>query len=179
MTSPSDRCLRRLAELGIEATTHDHPAVFTVAESADIKAALPGAHSKNLFLKDKKGRLFLLSACHSTPVDLKRLHEVIGANGRVSFGSAELLGEVLGVEPGSVTPFGVMNDEAGRVTVVLDAAMMEWDLLNFHPLVNTKTTTVGRDDLLRFLRASGHEPIVTTIPAPPERNCVTDPTSPS
>ena len=155
-----------LEKLGIAAETAEHAPVFTVAESRAIKAALPGGHSKNLFLTDKKGRLFLVVARDETAIDLKRLHEAIGAAGRLSFGSAELLRGTLGVEPGSVTPFALLNDADGRVAVVLDAALMAFTRVNFHPLVNSMTTTVGRDDLVAFLRATGHEPRVLALPEP-------------
>jgi Ala-tRNA(Pro) deacylase len=160
-----DDFFARLAKLGIETATYHHPAVFTVDESASVKAAIPGAHSKNLFLKDRKGRLFLVVALDRTSIDLKRLHGIIGANGRLSFGSANLLREVLGVEPGSVTPFAVMNDAAARVTVILDGALMHHALLNFHPLRNTMTTSIARDDLIAFLRATGQEPQIRSLPS--------------
>ncbi|HYI88909.1 MAG TPA: prolyl-tRNA synthetase associated domain-containing protein [Beijerinckiaceae bacterium] len=147
------------------AETAEHAPVFTVAESRAIKAAIPGGHSKNLFLKDRKGRLFLVVARDETAIDLKRLHEAIGA-GRLSFGSAELLRETLGVEPGSVTPFALLNDADRRVAVVLDAALMTFARVNFHPLVNSMTTTVARDDLVAFLKATGHEPRVLALPEP-------------
>lgn len=158
--------LNRLAELGIEAETVEHEPVFTVAESRPVKARIPGAHSKNLFVKDKKGRLFLITAKDETPIDLKRVHEAIGASGRVSFGSADQLREALGVEPGSVTPFAAVNDSEGQVTVILDANLMEHERVNFHPLVNSMTTGVHRDDLVRFLRATGHEPRILRLPEP-------------
>lgn len=158
--------LDRLADLGIEAETVEHEPVFTVAESRPVKARIPGAHSKNLFVKDKKGRLFLITAKDETPIDLKRVHEAIGASGRVSFGSADQLREALGVEPGSVTPFAVVNDSEGQVTVILDANLMEHERVNFHPLVNSMTTGVHRDDLVRFLRATGHEPRILRLPEP-------------
>jgi Ala-tRNA(Pro) deacylase len=158
--------LDHLAALGIAADTVEHEPVFTVAESRPVKARIPGAHSKNLFVKDKKGRLFLITARDETPIDLKRAHEAIGASGRLSFGSAEQLREVLGIEPGSVTPFAVVNDRAGRVTVILDANLMEHERVNFHPLVNSMTTGVSREDLLRFLRATGHEPAIVRLPEP-------------
>lgn len=159
--------LERLATLGIATETVEHPPVFTVAESASIKAAIPGAHSKNLFVKDKKGRLFLITAKGETAIDLKRVHEAIGASGRLSFGSADQLREVLGVEPGSVTPFAVINDTQGRVTMILDADLMEHERVNFHPLVNSMTTGVSREDLLVFLRATSHEPLILHLPEPP------------
>jgi Ala-tRNA(Pro) deacylase len=162
-----DHLFTRLAELGIDAETYHHPAVFTVDESAPVKAAIPGAHSKNLFLKDRKGQLFLVVALDRTQIDLKRLHGVIGASGRLSFGSADLLREVLGVEPGSVTPFAAMNDAEGRVRVILDEALMRNQTVNFHPLQNTMTTGIAREDLIAFLRATGHEPLIRPLPAPP------------
>jgi Ala-tRNA(Pro) deacylase len=158
----------KFAELGIATKTHEHAAVFTVAESRGVKDAMPGGHTKNLFVKDKKGRIFLVTAEAERPIDLKRLHETIGGSGRLSFGSAELLREVWGVEPGSVTPLGAINDADGRVTVVLDAELMRHDPVNVHPLVNTATTALAPDDLLRFLRATGHEPLIVALPAPPE-----------
>ena len=165
-TTPQD-LLARLAALGIETQTVEHVAVFTVAESKFIKELIPGGHTKNLFLKDKKGRIFLVTAQAEAQIDLKRLHETIGASGRVSFGSAELLGEVLGVEPGSVTPLALVNDVEGRVSFVLDETLTGYDVINVHPLVNTMTTSIAARDLLAFLRETGHEPRVLALPAPP------------
>jgi Ala-tRNA(Pro) deacylase len=119
-------------------------------------------------VKDKKGRLFLITAKDETPIDLKRTHEAIGASGRLSFGSAEQLRRVLGVEPGSVTPFAIANDRAGQVTVILDANLMEHERVNFHPLVNSMTTGVSREDLLKFIRSTGHEPVILRLPEPPQ-----------
>lgn len=156
-----------LDELGIASTTQDHAAVFTVAESTEVHDRMPGGHTKNLFLKDKKGRIFLVVALHHAEIDLKSLHQKIGAQGRLSFGKPDLLMEVLGVEPGSVTPFALFNDrEAQRVTPIFDAAMMEFDPLNFHPLQNTATTSIARDDLLVFARACGHDPQVIAVSGP-------------
>lgn len=151
-----------LARLGIETTTHRHEPVFTVEQAKRVCGALPGAHSKNLFLKDKKGRIFLVVALADRAVDLKALHIGLGC-GRLSFGSAELLGEILGVTPGSVTPFAVINDVDHRVTVALDVALMAADLLNFHPLANTATTAIGPGDLVTFLAATGHPPLVIDL----------------
>ena len=152
--------------LGIATTTYEHVAVFTVAESHHVKETIPGGHTKNLFLKDKKSRLFLVVALGSAVIDLKRLHEVIGANGRLSFGSGDLLEEVWGVKPGSVTPFGAIADPDGRVTVVLDQAMMEHEILNYHPLENTATTSIARADLVTFLKATGHDPLILPVSQP-------------
>jgi Ala-tRNA(Pro) deacylase len=124
-------------------------------------------HTKNLFLRDKKGALYLVVAPEDAAIELKSLHRVVGASGRFSFGSAELLRETLGVEPGSVTPFAAINDQAGRVMVVLDAAMMTHDVLNFHPLVNTGTTTISREGLLKFLEATGHRARIEAVSVPP------------
>ena len=157
-----------LADQGIAASTLDHPAVFRVEDGPGIKDALPGGHTKNLFLKDKKGRLFLVSAEAHARIDLKRLHERIGASGRLSFGSAELLMEKLGVTPGSVTAFAVINDRAGDVTMVLDATLASGEDVNFHPLINTATLRVSRDDLLAFFRNTGHEPLIVDLPVPPD-----------
>jgi Ala-tRNA(Pro) deacylase len=141
----------------------EHPPLFTVEDSRALRGDIPGGHCKNLFMKDKKGRLFLLVLEEDTIVDLKRVHERIGGQGRVSFGSSELLDEVWGVRPGAVTPFGAINDSGGRVTVVLDAEMMSHDRLNFHPLVNTRTTGLASPDLTKFLRATGHEPVLVAL----------------
>ena len=154
---PND-LLAYLAALGVETETVDHPPLFTVEDSRALRGDIPGGHTKNLFVKDKKGRLFLLVLGEETVVDLKRVHETIGAQGRVSFGSADLLEEVWGVRPGAVTPFGAINDKAAKVSVVLDEAMMRHERLNFHPLVNTRTTGLKSADLIKFLRATGHEP---------------------
>ncbi|MGO4572030.1 prolyl-tRNA synthetase associated domain-containing protein [Microvirga sp. 2TAF3] len=159
--------LDRLAALGIATDTVEHEPVFTVAESRPVKAQIPGAHSKNLFVKDKKGRYFLITAKDETPIDLKRTHAAIGASGRLSFGSAESLRAMLGVEPGSVTPFAVANDTDGQVTMILDANLMEHERVNFHPLVNSMTTGVSREDLIKFLRATGHDPLILRLPEPP------------
>lgn len=156
-----------LDNLGIPHETVEHPATFTVAESGAIKTTIPGAHSKNLFLKDKKGQLFLITAKDHTPINLKRAHEVMGASGRLSFGSAEQLMLHLGVEPGSVTPFGVVNDRERKVKVILDSELMRHDRVNFHPLVNTMTTGISREGLVAFLNATGHEPEILELPAPP------------
>jgi Ala-tRNA(Pro) deacylase len=152
----------RLAELDISTETVDHGAVFTVAESAELERALPGGHTKNLFLKDAKDRLYLVIAHAHTKVDLKALPKVIGA-ARLSFGNGELLQLKLGVAPGSVTAFAVINDTAGDVSVVFDDALLAFDTINCHPLENTATTSIARDDLLRFIRATGHEPRIVKL----------------
>ena len=164
---PEELCARLTAS-GIAFHRTDHPAVFTVAETAPHRDAMTGLQTKNLFLKDKKGRLFLVSARSDARIDLKRLHERLGASGRLSFGSAELLLETHGVTPGSVTAFAVVNDRKGAVTMVLDANLTTGEEVNFHPLVNTATLRVARDDLLAFLRETGHEPMIVDLPVPPD-----------
>lgn len=159
-----DELIGFLAGIGIETTTHDHPAVFTVGESDDIKRAIPGAHTKNLFLKDTRDQLWLISAEGHAAIDLKRLHAVIGS-GRLSFGKAELMEATLGVTPGSVTAFGLINDTGRRVRFVLDRTLAEADLVNFHPLTNTATTTIGREGFRRFLAALGIVPIIVDFAA--------------
>lgn len=167
MPASQDDLFACLEGLGIETTTVTHPPLYTVEESQSLRGAIAGLHSKNLFLKDKKGSLFLVVAQEDAVIDLKRIHERIGASGRVSFGSAELMQSLLGVLPGSVTPFGVINDQPARIQVVLDEQLASADAVNFHPLVNTATTTIAASDLLAFLRATGHEPLLLSFSAEP------------
>ena len=155
----------RLAELDIATRTVEHEPLFTVAESSRLERELHGAHTKNLFLKDEGGDLFLVVAASTTRVDLKALARTLRA-GRFSFGKPELLMEALGVPPGSVTAFAAMNDPARRVRVVIDAELMKHASVNCHPLENTATTNIARDDLLRFIRACGHEPRIAVLGAP-------------
>ena len=143
--------------LGLSHKTHNHPPVFTVAESEQIKLDMPGGHSKNLFLKDKKGALILISAHHDTQIALNQLHKRLDC-GRLSFGKAELLEEVLGVTPGSVTALALVNDSDKRVRFILDAALAAYDIVNFHPLENDATTALATTDLLRMLHALDREP---------------------
>jgi Ala-tRNA(Pro) deacylase len=166
MPATPDELFAFFNRLGIRHSTVRHPPLFTVEQSQTLRGQIPGAHTKNLFLKDKKGALFLVTALEDAVIELNSLHNRIGAKGRFSFGRADQMLEVLGVEPGSVTPFGVLNDTQGRVTVVLDATLMTHDMINAHPLTNTMTTTVARDDLLRFLRATGHETRIESITGP-------------
>ncbi len=151
-----------LDRLGIAHATVAHPALFTVEQSRALRGQIPGGHTKNLFLRDKRGDFYLVVALEDAAIALKDLHRRLGA-GRFSFGSAEAMLEHLGVEPGSVTPFAAINDTTGRVRVVLDAAMLTHEALNFHPLVNTMTTSISRAGLLKFLEATGHEPRVEDV----------------
>lgn len=150
--------------LGVETTTWDHPAVFRVGEGEEIKAAIPGVHTKNLFLKDAKGQLWLISAADRTQIDLKRLHAVIGS-ARLSFGNAELMAEILGVTPGSVTAFALINDAGHRVRFVLDRVLAQAERVNFHPLTNTATTGIDRAGFESFLAAVGVAPVVVDFAA--------------
>lgn len=146
-------------ELGLETSTVDHEAVYTVEEARRLRGTLPGSHSKSLFLRNKKKQMWLVTTEADRKIDLKRLGESLGA-GRVGFGSPERLMTHLGVIPGAVTPFAVINDRDGVVSVALDREMLAHEPLNFHPLDNTKTTSIGSADLLRFLEAIGHEPVL-------------------
>ena len=154
-----DRLLDWMAERGIGQTTHDHPAIFTVDEGRDLKIDMPGAHTKNLFLKDKKGRLWLISACQDTIIDLKGAPRRIGSD-RLSFGSPDLMWETLGVRPGSVTALGLINDLDRRVTFVLDRRLWESGVVNFHPLTNTATTGLDQSAFRAFLAAIGRQALV-------------------
>lgn len=151
-----ERLLARLAELGIDCSTVEHPPVFTVEQARALRGELPGGHSKNLFLRDKKGKMWLLVCREDLPIDLKALGPRIGG-GRLSFGSADRLMRYLGVIPGAVTPFAAINDHGGDVEVVIDRGLLALEPLNFHPLDNARTTAIATTDLLRFLRAVGHE----------------------
>jgi Ala-tRNA(Pro) deacylase len=149
--------------LGIEYTTTNHAPVFTVAESESLRDLIPGGHTKNLFVKDKKDQYFVVTVEENAVVDLKTVHKVIGASSRVSFGRPEKMLEFLGVVPGSVTVFGAINDTGNNVTFVLDSDLMTHDRINGHPLSNDATTTIGRDDLIRFFEATGHTPLVLKV----------------
>jgi Ala-tRNA(Pro) deacylase len=163
MPQTPDQLFAFLDQLGIAHTSVTHPPLFTVEQSRALRGQIPGGHTKNLFLRDKKNNVYLVTAEEDADIDLKGLHRVLGASGRFSFGSAELMMELLGVAPGSVTPLGVLHDTQVRVNVVLDAALMEHDTINCHPLVNTMTTSLKREDLLKFLDATGHSPKITRV----------------
>lgn len=153
----SDDLLKFFAELKIEVKTYEHEPVFTVAESQSLRDGVPGGHTKNLFLKDKKGRYFLLTVLEDAQIDLKTVHQKIGAQGRVSFGKPEALMAFLGVVPGAVTAFGILNDTENNVTLVLDQKLMAHDIINGHPLRNNATTAIAATDLTKFVEATGHD----------------------
>ena len=152
-----------LEAMEIKATTHEHEAVFTVEESEHVTASIPGGHTKNLFVKDKKGNFFLIVAGNKARISLNHVHGIIGAQGRVSFANADLLMEYLGVKPGSVNAFAPINDKTGAVKVIIDAPLMENEYINCHPLINEMTTTISRDDLLRFLDHVDHKPLIVQV----------------
>ena len=170
MPATVDDLMAELDRLGIATTTVTHPPLFTVEESRALRGSIPGAHTKNLFLKDKKDAIFLLTVLEDAEIDLKHVHHLIGASGRVSFGKPELLVEKLGVIPGAVTPFGLINDRPPSVNVILDAALVAHDRINCHPLTNTATTTIATPDLLAFIRAGGHEPRILPLDQAEGRN---------
>ena len=155
-TAP-EALLARLEGLGIEARTVSHPPVFTVEEAKALRGELPGAHIKNLVLRNKKGRMWLVTCLEDREIDLKALGAKLEA-GRFSFGSAERLMTYLGILPGSVTPFAVINDKEKAVTMVLDSGVMAHDWVNCHPLMNDRTTAISPADLIRFLEAEDHAP---------------------
>jgi Ala-tRNA(Pro) deacylase len=166
MPATPNQLFAYLDGLGIAHATVSHAPLFTVEQSQALRGQIAGGHSKNLFLRDKKQALYLVVALEDAVIDLKGLHRLLGASGRFSFGSSELLMEVWGVAPGSVTPFGAINDPHGRVTVVLDATLMAHEIVNFHPLINTMTTSIAAPDLVKFLAATGHQPRIERISEP-------------
>ena len=155
----TEALLAKLTELGIAYVNHSHAPVMTVEESRALRGPLPGLHAKNLFLKDKKNGLWLVVAQESCTIDVKLLRKRLGA-ASLSFGKPDLLMDVLGVTPGAVTPFAVINDSGGLVRVVLDDALAQAPQANFHPLVNAQTTTLSGAGLLTFLAALRHAPVI-------------------
>jgi len=157
-----EQLFARFAELGIATTTHAHPPLFTVEESQRLRGDLPGGHCKNLFFKDAKEKYWLVVMLEDRPVDIKALGGRIGS-ARLSFARPERLMQVLGVLPGSVTPFALINDTQHQVAVILDKAMLAFDPLNYHPLHNAATTAIKPADLIRFIEAGGHTPRVVDL----------------
>ena len=160
-TTPED-LFKILQDLEIEYECHHHEAVFTVAESEKLDRDILGVHCRNLYLRDKKKKNFLVVAANETEVDMKTLQEKLGS-GRLSFGSADRLWEFLGIRPGSVCPFTVINDKDHHVQVVLDAHMMKGEIVNYHPLDNTMTIGLSPDNLLKFFDHTGHKPIILDL----------------
>jgi len=156
------RLMSHLEGLGITAIRHAHPPLKTVEDSKALRGDLPGGHCKNLFLKDKKKALWLVVTLEDQPINMKALEKRIGS-ARLSFGRPELLETVLGVLPGAVTPFALINDTAQSVRVVLDETMLAFDPLNYHPLHNEATLALSPEDLVRFVKSCGHEPLVVGL----------------
>ena len=156
MATPDD-LFGRLSELGIKTQTHDHAPVFTVADSQTLRGAIRGSHCKTLFLKDKKGALWLCVVEEHRRMNMRVLPELLGS-ARLSFAQPEQVKMGLGVEPGAVTPFALINDRSAKINVTLDMEAMADDIVNFHPLVNNRTTSIAPQDLIRFIEACGHEP---------------------
>jgi Ala-tRNA(Pro) deacylase len=170
---PSESAFALLARLGIAHTTIEHPPLHTVEESRALRGEIAGGHVKNLFVKDKGGSFYLITAEEDSPLDLKTMDKAIGAKGRVSFASAEQLMTHLGIPPGSVSPLALVNDTAGIVRFVLEKKLLDHTILNVHPLINTRTSSLATDDLLAYISATGHE---TTVLALPYRSLETSPT---
>ena len=169
MATPDD-LFERLAELGIESETHSHAPVYTVEESRQLRGALPRAHCKTLYFKDKKGALWLCVVEEARRMNIRGLSDLIGS-ARLSFAQPDRVKSDLGVEPGAVTPFALINDTACHIKVILDADVMAAEVAHFHPLVNDRTTAIAPDDLLKLLRAGGHDPRIldlTTATAEPD-----------
>ena len=148
-----------LDELNINHDTLEHEPIFRVADSLELKARRPGANTKNLFLKDKAGRFFLICAQSDSEIRINKLHPVLGCK-RLSFGKPEPLLELLGMTPGSVTLFSILNDTQAQVTLILDAALLNHDIVNFHPLLNDATTAISSVDMITFAKATGHDPVI-------------------
>ncbi|MCC6610916.1 MAG: prolyl-tRNA synthetase associated domain-containing protein [Burkholderiales bacterium] len=161
------RLFDRLSALGIEAPTVPYPAHETVEEGKRLRGDMAGTFTKNLLLRDKKARLYLLSIHEDRALDLKTLHTRIGAKGRLGFAPAERMIESLGVQPGALTPLGLMNDAAQAVTAVIDVSLLQAEQLNFHPLINTESTGIKPAELLRFIRSCGREPMLVDFDIPP------------
>jgi len=163
MAATPDELFNLLETLGIETKTYEHEAVFTVEESSKIKQEIPGGHTKNLFLKDKKGNFFMIVAEGTAQIKLNAVHGLIGAKGRVSFGKPDDLMTLLGVKPGSVTAFAPMNDAENKVKLIIDEPLLRYDLINCHPLTNEMTTTISREDLMKFLDHVKHTPEIIQV----------------
>lgn len=161
-----DRLFARFAALGIAAPTVPYPAHRTVEEGKALRGAMAGTFTKNLLVKDKKGRHFLLSFHEDRALELDTLHRRIGARGRLGFAAAERVVTCLGVQPGALTPLGLLNDTECAVTAVIDASLMGADQLNFHPLVNTESTGLAPAELVAFIRSCDREPLIVDLDAP-------------
>jgi Ala-tRNA(Pro) deacylase len=162
MPATREQLFAHLARIGIATATREHPPVYTVEEARTLRGTIPGAHCKNLFLKDEKDVIWLIVGLEDARIDLKAAPAKIGSR-RLSFGKPQLLMDVLGVEPGSVTPFGLINDSGLRTNVILDQSMMAHDTVNYHPLRNDATTTIRSGDLIAFIKSCGHNPRIVAV----------------
>ncbi|QQG37341.1 MAG: prolyl-tRNA synthetase associated domain-containing protein [Micavibrio aeruginosavorus] len=170
LPTPAGALFAILADLGISYVLYHHRPVFTVEESLDIERGMPGAHCRNLFVRDKKGAMFLVVARNETAIDLKKLADMLSC-GRLSFGSPDRLWAYLGVRPGSVCPFAIVNDRARQVRIVLDRSMMDYETVNYHPMENHMTIGLSPRDLLTYIRHADHEPqILDLTPAAPDES---------
>ena len=163
MSDDRARLFRRLEELDIQSSTVSYPAHRSVEEGKALRGEMCGTFTKNLLLKDKKGRLFLIVAHEDRELDLKTLHSRIGASRSLRFASAEQMHDVLKIVPGALTPFAILNDEEGLATVVIDAGLMDTEQLNFHPLINTESTGISAQDLRRFITSCGREALIADL----------------
>jgi Ala-tRNA(Pro) deacylase len=163
LSEEREQLFRRLDELGIETSTVSYPSHRTVEEGKALRGEMRGTFTKNLLLKDKKGRHFLIVAHEDRELDLKSLHLRIGASRSLRFAPAEQMRELLKIEPGALTPLAVLNDEEGLVTVVIDAELMDTEQLNFHPLVNAESTGISADDLIVFIASCGREALMVDL----------------
>ncbi len=161
-TSPRD-ALTAMNDMGIDYDLHEHEALFTVAESEKVDTQINAHHTRNMFLRTKKKQNYLVTLSHDTPIDLKKLEDLIDGAKRFSFGSPDRLMEILGVYPGSVTPLSAMNAKPDNITVILEEKMMNADLVAYHPLINTRTVTLKPSDLLKFLNHYGHSPYIINM----------------
>jgi len=152
----------------LETVKHEHEPLFTVEQSQEHRGRLEGGHTKNLFLKDKKGRLFLLTAQESSDVNLKTLHKLLGASGRFSFGSADKMEANLGLKPGAVSALGVINDRESNVTFAIDQTLLDHEKINCHPLRNDATVTLLVRDLLDLAEQCGHKAMIVDLTADPD-----------
>ena len=162
LPTPPEDLIRILGDAGIGHSLHEHPPLRTVEDSKAFRGDMEGTHVKNLYLRDRKKKNFLVVAQEDRAIDLKSLPDMIGSD-RLSFGSADRLFEFLGVRPGAVSPFTLINDSEHRVSLALDASLMQAERLYFHPLVNDLTLGISADGLRRFLEITGHEPRMISL----------------
>lgn len=164
MPATQNDLMAKFEELGIDTKIVEHAPLFTVEDSKALRGQIDGGHTKNLFVKDKKGALFLLVVGEDAVIDMKTMHKRLEC-ARLSFGKPDLLLEKLGINPGSVTALSVINDPDAQVRIIFDAELMKHDTINCHPLRNDATLSIKREDLITFVRACGHDPIIMALTA--------------